>query len=74
MKPADETHSLSNFHTATSLKSSKVRILVAVIFGLLIGAAGIYTYKIGMWDPKPQPIVPDHQLPSPPPVVVPPRT
>ena len=60
-------HSISSFHTATSVKSSKARIIVGVIFALLMGAAGIYTYQIGMWAPKPQPVVPDHRLPSPPP-------
>jgi hypothetical protein len=65
---ANKTQSIASFHTATSVKSSKVRIIVAVIFALLAGAAGIYTYRIGMWDSKPQPIVPNHRLPSPPPV------
>jgi len=71
MQSTGKTQSISSFHTATSVKSSKVRIIVTVLFALGMGAAGIYTYQIGMWAPKPQPIVPDHRLPSPPPVLSP---
>ncbi len=73
MEPADTKPPLSSFHTATSVKDSKVRLILAVIFALLAAAAGRYTFQIGLWDPKPQPIVPDHKLPSPEPVVLPPR-
>ena len=73
MEPADKIHSISSFHTATSVKSKKTRVIVAVVFALLLGAIGIYTYQIGMWDATPQPVVPDHRLPSPSPLVLPTR-
>ena len=73
MQSADNAQSLSSFHTTTSVRSSRIRIIIAAIFALLVGAAGFYTYQIGMWDPKPQPMVPDDRLPSPSPLIPPPR-
>jgi hypothetical protein len=41
------------------------KIIGAIVVALAVGAVGIYTIEIGMWNPQPQQAVPYKDLPSP---------
>jgi hypothetical protein len=64
---------LQEFHAPKAESRLTGKFIAGVVVVLAFGALGVWTYEKGMWNTGPKPIVPNSQLPSPSPPVMPSR-
>jgi hypothetical protein len=64
---------LKEFHAPKAISRLTGKLVAAIVVVLAFGALGYWTYEKGMWNTGLKHIVPNSQLPSPSPPVMPPR-